>query len=123
MDRILIKDLLVRCILGINDDERREKQDVRINITLWADLRPAGLSDDFAKTIDYRGLKKRVIAAVEPSQFQLVEALAEHIAALCLEDARVRRVRVRIEKPTALRFARSVGVIIDRRRAETANRV
>lgn len=116
MDRILIKDLLVRCLVGINEEERREKQDVVINIALWADLRAAGVSDDFDRTVDYRGLKKRVMAAVEASQYRLVEALAERVAAICLEDPRVERARVRVEKPTALRFARSVGVIIDRRR-------
>jgi len=116
MDRILIKDLLVRCILGINPDERVEKQDVVINLDLWADLRDAGLSDDFQKTVDYRALKKRLIAEAEGSQYFLIEALAERLAALCLEHPLVQRVRVRVEKPTALRFARSVGVQITRRR-------
>ena len=116
MDRILIKDILARCIIGVNDDERREKQDVIINISITTDLRRAGKSDDFRDTIDYRGVKKRVIAMIEVSNYQLVEALAERIADICLEHPAVLAVQVTVEKPGALRFARSVGVEITRQR-------
>ncbi len=114
MDRILIKDLLTRCIIGVNEDERREKQDVVINVVLWGDLRPAGKSDDFADAIDYRAIKKSIVGDVEQSQYFLVEALAERIAEICLENPNVLRVQVTVEKPSALRFARSVGVEITR---------
>ncbi len=116
MDRILINDLLVRCIIGVNEDERREKQDVLINLAISADLEKAGRSDRFEDAIDYRALKKRIMAMAENSQFYLVEALAEAVAGICLEHAAVREVRVRVEKPGALRFARSVGVEITRQR-------
>lgn len=115
-DRILIRDLLVRCVLGINDDERRERQDVVINLTVHADLRRAGKSDSIGDTVDYRALKKRVLAMAESSQFFLVEALAEAIAELCLDQQGVRRIDVSVEKPHALRFARSVAVEISRER-------
>jgi FolB domain-containing protein len=114
MDRILISDLLVRCIIGVNEDERREKQDVVINLAISADLSKAGKSDRFEDAVDYRGLKKRIMAMVENSRFYLVEALAEAVAALCLENPAVEQVHVRVEKPLALRFARSVGVEITR---------
>ena len=114
LDRIYIQDLHVRCIVGINPDEREKKQDALINITLFADLRRACRSDEFADTVDYRSLKKKVMDAVESSEDLLVERLAERVAQLCLEDPRVERVRVRVDKPTALRFARSVGVEIER---------
>ncbi len=116
MDRILINDLLVRCIIGVNEDERREKQDVLINLAISADLEKAGRSDRFEDTIDYRAMKKRIMAMAENSQFYLVEALAEAVAGICLEHAAVREVRVRVEKPGALRFARTVGVEITRQR-------
>ena len=116
MDRMLIHDLALRCVIGVNAEERREKQDVVINIVLEADLLKAGHSDDLADTVDYKALKKRILALVEGSQFLLVEALAERIAALALEDPRVERASVRVEKPGALRFARSVGVEIVRER-------
>jgi FolB domain-containing protein len=116
MDRILISDLLVRCIIGIRDDERKDKQDVLINLSLSVDLRKAGKSDRIGDSVDYAALKKQIVVLAEGSQFLLVEALAEKIAELCLEHTAVYRVQVRVEKPTALRFARSVGVEITRDR-------
>ena len=121
-DQIQIKDLLLRAILGINEEERRNRQDVLINITLHADTRAAGRSDDIADAVNYRTLTKRIIALVEDSQFYLVEKLAAEIAALCLDDPRVEQADVRVEKPGALRFARSVGVEIQRTRADLESR-
>jgi D-erythro-7,8-dihydroneopterin triphosphate epimerase len=114
LDRLHIQDLLVRCIVGINPEEREKEQDVIINVTLHADLSKACRSDDFADTIDYRSLKKRIMTAVEASADLLVERLAQRIADLCLDSPGVQRVRVRLDKPGALRFARSVAVEIDR---------
>ncbi len=116
-DHIEIKDLLLRTHIGATDEERRDRQDVLINVTLETDTRAAGLSDDIRDTVNYRTLNKRLIAHVEGTTFNLVEKLAEDLAALCLAEARVLRVRVTAEKPGALRFARSVGVTIERQRA------
>ncbi len=116
MDRIRICDLLVRCILGINESERREKQDVVISLALYTDLHKAGKSDRIEDTVDYRALKKRILPMVESSQYFLVEALAEAVAELCLDQQGVRQVDVRVEKPNALRFSRSVAVEITRKR-------
>ncbi len=116
MDRIIISDLLVRCIIGVRDDERRYRQDVLINITLSADLRKAGTSDRLEDSLDYRAVTKEVIAMAENSKFFLVEALAEAVAAVCLRHRSVLEAVVRVEKPGALRFARSVGVEITRKR-------
>ena len=116
-DQIIIRDLLLRCVIGVNADERRDRQDVLINILLYADVRNA-VSDDMQDTINYRTLTKRIIALVDGSQFYLVEKLAAEIASLCLDDERVEQVQVRVEKPGALRFARSVGVEIIRTRAD-----
>ncbi len=116
MDRITIKELLVRCVLGVDDEERREMQDVLITVALHADLRKAGESDRVEDAVDYRAVKKQILAAAEGSRFQLVEALAERVAALCLAHAGVCRVEVHVEKPGALRFARSAAVEITRER-------
>ncbi len=116
MDRLHIRNLGLRCIVGINPDERREKQDVIINITLHADLRAACLSDRIEDTVDYKGIKKRVVALVETSSEFLIERLAQRIADLCLEDPRVDQVDVSVDKPGALRFAQSVAVEISRSR-------
>lgn len=113
-DCILITDLRVRCIIGINEDERREKQDVLISLALFADLSKAGKSDRLEDTVDYSAVKKEILSMVEGSSYYLIEALAEAIADLCLKHSGVFQVRVRVEKLTALRFARRVGVEIVR---------
>ena len=113
-DRIRIEDLTARCVIGLDDDERREKQEVRVSLALWTDLAAAGRSDRVEDTVDYRALKKRVLRLVEDSRYYLIEALAEAVAAACLAEPKVARVEVRVEKPAALRFARTVAVEITR---------
>ena len=115
-DRILIRNLRLRTIIGLNDWEREKRQEVLINLTIHADLRAAGRSDQIGDSINYRSLTKAVIAHVEGSQHYLVEAMAEKIAELAVVAHRAPAVTVRVEKPGALRFADSVGVEIERRR-------
>ncbi len=114
MDRIIITNLCTRCFVGVNADERREKQDVTINLSIYGDFRTAGRTDRFEDAIDYRALKKRVLALVENSKYFLLEALVEAVARECLATPGVRKAQVRIDKPSALRFAQSVGVEIER---------
>jgi len=113
-DLIVIKDLLLRGMIGVNDWEREVEQDILVNITLTADLSRAGQTDDLADTVNYRTVAKKIIAHVEGTQRFTLEALAADIAAICLAEPGVQRARVRVEKPGALRFARSVGVEIER---------
>lgn len=117
MDRIYIRDLALRCMIGVFPEERREKQDVVINVVLECDHRAAAQSDRLEDAVDYKALKKKIVALVETSSFQLIEALADRLAVLCLENSRVQRATVTVDKPGALRFARSVGVEITRGRA------
>lgn len=117
-DRIIIKDLFLRTIIGINDDERSNRQDVLINLELETDTRAAGKSDRIEDAVNYKTITKQVIDLIEGSRYFLVEKMAEEIAQLCLADRRVNRVKVTIEKPAALRFARSVGVSIERSRGD-----
>lgn len=113
-DRIKIKDLLLRGIIGINEWEREKVQDILINITLFTNLRKAGESDNIEDSVNYRTVTKKVIEHVEKSENFTVEALAVQIAKICLQEPGVQRARVRVEKPGALRFAKSVGVEIER---------
>jgi len=117
MDQIIIKDLVARGIIGINDWEREKAQEISINIVLYADLKKAGESDDLRDSVDYRKIAKKALAHAESAKRLTVEALAADIASLCLEDPKVQKARVRVEKPGAVRFACSVGVEIERSRA------
>jgi len=114
-DRIEIKDLLLRGIVGINDDERRKRQDILINIVVWTDVQPVAESDDIADSVNYRTISKSVIKHVEASSYFTVERMANELARLILAEHDIAEIEVTVEKPGALRFARSVGVTVFRR--------
>lgn len=118
LDRIHITDLVVSGIVGINPDERINKQDIRINATLWVDSRPAAVSDDIDDAVNYRTMTKSIIAHVEAGKPMLVERLVQEVADICLSEPRVHEVEVTVEKPGALRHARSVGITIGRSRVD-----
>lgn len=119
MDKIIIKDLLVRGILGINPDERVKLQDILINVTLFVDIQAAAASDTIEDAVNYKAITKRVIEHVEASSDFLVERLVTDLARIILEEFNgVERVQLRVEKPGALRFAASVGVEIERARID-----
>jgi D-erythro-7,8-dihydroneopterin triphosphate epimerase len=117
LDAIYIRDLTARCIVGINPDERVKPQEVVINITLYADLAAACTSDRIEDTVDYKGVKQQVLEMVERSSYCLLERLAEEIAGICLKAPKVVASRVMVDKPAALRFARSVALEIYRERS------
>ena len=119
-DKIVIRDLLVRGIIGINDWEREKKQDILINLVLRFDTRAAARSDSIEDALNYRSLTKALLEHVEASSYHLVETLAAALARIAIVDFGAEGVEIRIEKPGALRFARSVGVEIERTRADLA---
>jgi FolB domain-containing protein len=117
-DQVIIRDLSARGIIGINDWEREKLQEILINIILFGDLKAAGKSDRIDDCINYRTVAKKVIHHAETAARYTVEALAADIAKICLDDSHVEKVRVRIEKPGAVRFVTSVGVEIERTRED-----
>lgn len=118
MDKVIIKNLLARGIIGIRDWERERKQDILINITLYTDTRQAAESDNINDCADYSTISKKVMAYAESANRFTVEALANDLASLCLQEKNVVKTLVRVEKPGAVRFAESVGVEIERSRDE-----
>lgn len=118
LDQVMIKDLSVQGILGINPEERTTKQEVLVNATLWVDTRAAAVSDDIGDAVNYRTITKRMIAHIENGEPMLVERLVQELADICLDDSRVRQVDISVEKPGALRHARSVGIRITRSRVD-----
>jgi FolB domain-containing protein len=118
MDKVIVKDLLMRGIIGINPDERVKPQDILINLVLYTDVSKAARSDAIEDAVNYKSITKRVISHVESASDFLVEKLVSDIARIILTEFPVERVLVRVEKPGALRFARSVGVEIERSRSD-----
>jgi dihydroneopterin aldolase len=117
MDKIFIRALKAEAVIGILDWERQVKQTVLIDIELSADIRKAALSDSVDDTLNYKRVAKRVLAFVEASKFHLVEALAEHVAMLILEEFGVAWVSIVLSKPGAIRTSRDVGVALERDRS------
>jgi FolB domain-containing protein len=117
MDKIIIKNILARGIIGVNDSERDKPQDILINIDLYTSNRRSESPDDIKECVDYSIVTKKVIFLAENAMRFTLEALAEDIAQLCLEDPRVLKTTVRVEKPGAVRFSQSVGVEIERNRS------
>jgi len=118
MDKVIIKNLLARGIIGVNDWERKRPQDILINITLFTDTRRAAETDDINDCVNYSTVSKKVQAHAESAERLTVEALANDLAKICLDEKDVQKVVVRVEKPGAVRFAESVGVEIERNRDE-----
>jgi FolB domain-containing protein len=113
VDRILIRDLTTRAVIGVRPDERRKLQAVVVNLELDYENK-AHATDKLDDALDYKAIKDAVLRYVESSKHELLEALAEGVASTCLANAGVRGVRVVVDKPGALRFARSVAIDIRR---------
>ena len=115
---VFIHDLVLACSIGVHRYERESPQRVRINLDLAVSEGERPLDDDLANVVCYEAVVDGVRALVGRGHTNLVETLAEEIAALCLEDARVRSARVRVEKLDVFADAASVGVEIERRGSE-----
>lgn len=113
-DIIFLRDLRIPTVIGIFDWERAVKQTVVLDLEMAADIRRAAASDHIDDTLNYKAVAKRLIEFVGQSEFQLVETLAERVAAVVLEEFDVPWVRLTLNKQGAVRGARDVGVIIER---------
>jgi FolB domain-containing protein len=114
MDKILIQNLQVQGILGVNDWERTKLREIVVNVTLFTNTRPGAHSDDITDCVDYSQAVKDIRALVEVARRYTIEALAEDIARSCLCRPGVQKVMVRVEKPGAISGVESVGVEIER---------
>lgn len=118
MDKVIIKNLLARGIIGVRDWERKRPQNILINITLFTDTRRAAQTDNLKDCADYSAITKKVQEHAESVGRFTVEALANDLAEICLREPGVEKVIIRVEKPGAVRFSESVGVEIERSRDE-----
>lgn len=114
MDRIFLEELKIETIIGIWEWERKIRQTVVIDLEMSADIAKAAATDQVEDTLNYKQVAKRLQQFVGDSSFQLVETLAERIAGIVREEFDVAWVRVRVNKPGAIRGSRDVGVVIER---------
>ena len=116
MDVVFLHGLKIDTVIGIWDWERHFKQTLILDLDLGADLAPAGRSDSIDDTIDYKSVTKRIMRLTSEKSFLLVEALAENIADILLDEFKLPWVRIKINKRGAVRQVRDVGVTIERTR-------
>lgn len=114
MDRIFLNELKVDTVIGIWEWERRIRQTVIIDLEMSADIAKAAATDDVADTLNYKSVAKRIQSFVAESSFQLVETLAERIAGIIRDEFDVAWVKVRVNKPGAIRGSKDVGILIER---------
>jgi FolB domain-containing protein len=114
--KLHITDLLLRTVIGDNQWERDVRQDVIINITFEFDPSKAIASDALEDTVNYKSMKKKIIAEVESSSYRLLEKLTARVLVIVMEDNRVLSAIVRVDKPQALRYAKSVSIEMSERR-------
>ena len=119
---IRIKNLTLKTVVGVNAWERQEAQVVVINIEIEFDGERAAETDALEETIDYKKIKKKILNDVESSRCLLLESLARRVMNILLEDSRVLRVTVEVDKPKALRFADSVSVVCSSDRKKDGSR-
>ncbi|MCG6968773.1 MAG: dihydroneopterin aldolase [Gammaproteobacteria bacterium] len=114
MDIVFLRDLKIEAIIGIFDWEREIKQTLSLDLEMAADVAKAAKTDAIEDTLDYKAVAKRLIDFVGQSEYKLVETLAEKVANIVLSEFDVSWVKVRVNKPGAVRYAGDVGVIIER---------
>ena len=115
-NKIFVKDLEIEAIIGIFDWEREVKQLIKISYEVEVDIKKAFKSDNIKDTFDYKNTSKKIIKFVEKSSFQLIEALAEKISKIIMQDERVLNLSLSVSKPGALRGSKEVGLTIFRSR-------
>lgn len=118
MDKVYIKDLRINALIGIYEWERRIRQEVRIDIEMGWDNRVPANSDAIEDTMNYKAAAKLVQAYVTKTEFQLVETLAERIAALLITEFDLPWVKITLGKPGAVTGSSEVGVVIERNKED-----
>jgi 2-amino-4-hydroxy-6-hydroxymethyldihydropteridine diphosphokinase len=119
MDKIFLEDLQIDTVIGIYDWEREIRQLISLDLEMVSDISRAARSDRVDDTLDYKQVAKRLIRYVSNSRFELIETLIERVAQLILYEFEVAEVKVRLHKPGAVRYSKTVGIEITRHRQPT----
>ncbi len=116
MDTVFVSDLRIDAIIGIYDHERTQKQPVVFDFEMRFDVSKAGETEDINDALNYKTLTDTIRTFVEASDYQLIETLAERVAAIIIDDFGVEHVKLTLHKPNALAGTTDVGIVIERPR-------
>jgi len=115
-DSVLIEGLKVKTIIGAYDWEQSIKQTLLLDLELFTDIRPAATTDDLTQALDYTSISLKITEFLEQSHFQLIETVAEEVAALLLKNFKIMELALKVSKPSALESAANVAVYIRRKK-------
>ena len=115
MDTIFLEQVSVQTKLGVPNWERLKPQTIILDIEIGYDLSQSCKSDEIEDTVDYGEVVNRIRATLQENSFKLVEALAEHVCQLILQEFKAKQVKVKVSKPSVLSGLKALGVIIERR--------
>lgn len=114
MDKVFIQQLEIDTIIGIYEHERTKKQKVIFDLEMDFDISKAAKSENIDDALNYQSIADEIIAYVSPSQFLLIETLAEKVAEMVLSYQGVKALRLSLHKPNALPGKTNVGVKLER---------
>lgn len=114
MDIIFLREIRVDTLIGIYEWEKRVPQTLQIDLEIGLPNSRACHSDDIADALDYAKIIAHIRDVLQSRHFNLLEALAEHIAQILLDDFRAPWVKVSVAKPQAIRDSKMVGISIER---------
>jgi dihydroneopterin aldolase len=117
LDKVFVKDLSIEMLIGIYPNEQQNKQRVIVNLEAWVDS-TSSVNDRYEEAVCYESLIRTIESTAHQGHINLVETLAEKIAAACLLNTKIQRVKIRIEKPDVIANASSVGIEITRNKTQ-----
>ena len=111
-DQIILKGIISECIIGINDYERKNKQKVIVDITIFHDF--LNLDDDIEKTVNYSDIYKFTKKFISGSNYNLIETLGDNLAKKIIEEFNIKKIRIELFKPSVYEEDETVSIKLER---------
>ena len=115
---VFIKDLIIKEIIGIHKHEKLKKQKIKFNIVMDINQNTIPFERDVESIIDYEKITKKIINLTKKKKYNFLESLAEDSFKEIFEDKRINSIKIKIEKPEAIKNAGSVGVEVFKNRKD-----
>ena len=115
--KILIKDLVLKMLIGIHNFEKKKKQRVRFNLVINIDQNLIPNDNDLKSIVNYEQVIKIIMKIASRKHYPLLETLAEKIFLKLFENLRIKKILLRIEKLDVIKNTTSVGIELEKTRS------
>jgi len=115
---VFIKDFIIQEIIGIHEHEKIKKQKIKFNIVVNVNQNTVPDEKDIKSIVDYEKITNKLENLVKNKKYNFLESLAEDSFKEIFEDKRINSVKIKIEKPDAIKNADSVGVEVFKNRSD-----